>query len=74
MRKDYETRSLRDRTARDIGSVRGVARGQEFDGVVFFIVGAMSRRYAVVPACVCSSPQEGDDFANPDLDRVVFSV
>ena len=74
MRKDYETRSLRDRTARDIGSVRGVARGQEFDGVVFFIVGAMSGRYAVVPACVCSSPQEGDDFANPDLNRVVFSV
>ena len=74
MRKDYETRSLRDQTARDIGSVRGVARGQEFDGVVFFIVGAMSGRYAVVPACVCSSPQEGDDFANPDLDRVVFSV
>ena len=74
MRKDYETRSLRDRTARDIGSVRGVARGQEFDGVVFFIVGAMLGRYAVVPACVCSTPQEGDDFANPDLDGVVFSV
>ena len=74
MRKDYETRSLRDRTARDIRSVRGMARGQEFDGVVFFIVGAMSGRYAVVPACVCSSPQEGDDFANPDLDGVVFSV